>query len=417
MTQLTRSSPTLDVEAVAAEFPILAREFDNGPLCYLDSAVTAQKPLAVIEAMDAGYRSRYATIHRGVYPLAHEATEAFEGARDTVARWLGGVSREEVVFTRNATEAFNLVAYSWGRANVGPGDRILLTEMEHHSNIVPWQILAEERGAQIDYVPIDASFRLDLEVLDELLARGPKLVSVTHVSNALGTVNPVREIASRAHAAGAVVMVDGAQAAPHLSLDMRSIGADFYAFTGHKVYGPSGIGVLYGRRELLESMPPFLGGGDMIRSVDWQRSTWNDLPWKFEAGTSPIVEAAGLGAALRWLGELGMDAVRAHEADLVHYALERLAEVPGLTIYGPLDEPRGTVISFAIEGVHPHDVADLLGRENICVRAGHHCAQPLMRRLGVAATSRPSFGVHNTRADVDRLVDGLATVRSIFGLS
>ena len=417
MTQLTRSSPTLDVEAVAAEFPILAREFDNGPLCYLDSAVTAQKPLAVIEAMDAGYRSRYATIHRGVYPLAHEATEAFEGARDTVARWLGGVSREEVVFTRNATEAFNLVAYSWGRANVGLGDRILLTEMEHHSNIVPWQILAEERGAQIDYVPIDSSFRLDLDVLDELLARAPKLVSVTHVSNALGTVNPVREIARRAHAAGASVMVDGAQAAPHLSLDMRSIGADFYAFTGHKVYGPSGIGVLYGRRELLESMPPFLGGGDMIRSVDWQRSTWNDLPWKFEAGTSPIVEARGLGAALRWLGELGMDAVRAHEADLVHYALERLAEVPGLTIYGPLDEPRGTVISFAIEGVHPHDVADLLGRENICVRAGHHCAQPLMRRLGLAATSRPSFGVHNTRADVDRLIDGLATVRSIFGLS
>ena len=404
------------LERIGEEFPILAREFPNGPLCYLDSAVTAQKPLAVLEAMDAGYREHYASIHRGVYPLAQEATEGYEGARETVAEWLGA-QLEEVVFTRNATEAINLVAYAWGRANVGEGDRILLTEMEHHSNIVPWQILAEERGAHIDWVPIDPAFRLDLEALDELLARGPKLVALSHVSNVLGTVNPVKEIARRAHAAGALVLVDGAQAAPHLPVDVRDLDVDFYAFTGHKVYGPSGIGVLWGRRDVLEAMPPFLGGGDMIRTVGWDRSTWNDLPWKFEAGTSPIVEGAGLGAALRWLGGLGMDRVAAHEADVVGYALERLQEVPGLTIFGPLKEPRGSAISFALEGVHPHDVAEILARENVCIRAGHHCAQPLMRRLGVPATSRPSFGVHNTRADVDRLLDGLDDVRSVFGLA
>jgi cysteine desulfurase/selenocysteine lyase len=404
------------LEGLAEQFPILARPFPNGPLCFLDSAATAQKPLAVLEAMDAGYREHYASIHRGVYQLAQEATDGYEGARAIVAAWINA-SLDEVVFTRNATEAFNLVAYSWGRANVGPGDRILLTEMEHHSNIVPWQILAAERGAHIDWVPIDPSFRLDLEALDEKLALGPKLVCVTHVSNVLGTINPVEEIVRRGHAAGATVLVDGAQAAPHLSIDMRALGADFYAFTGHKVYGPSGIGVLYGRRELLEAMPPFLGGGDMIRTVGWDHSTWNDLPWKFEAGTSPIVEGAGLGAAVRWLDGLGPDRVRSHEDDVVAYAVERLQEVPGLAIFGPLEGPRGSVVSFAIEGVHPHDVADILGRENICIRAGHHCAQPLMRRLGVAATSRPSFAVHNTRADVDRLLDGLANVRSIFGLA
>jgi cysteine desulfurase/selenocysteine lyase len=409
-------APSSPLKGVAEQFPILARAFANGPLCFLDSAATAQKPLAVLEAMEAGYRDHYASIHRGVYPLAQEATDGYEGARGIVAQWINA-SLEEVIFTRNATEAFNLVAYSWGRANIRPGDVILLTEMEHHSNIVPWQILAAERGARIDYVPIDTAFRLDLEALDEKLARGPKLVCVTHVSNVLGTINPIEEIVRRGHAAGAVVLVDGAQAAPHISLDMRALGADFYAFTGHKIYGPSGIGVLYGRRELLEAMPPFLGGGDMIRTVSWSGSTWNDLPWKFEAGTSPIVEGAGLGAAVRWLAELGMDRVRAHEDEVVSYAVERLQEVPNLTIYGPIDEPRGSVISFAIEGVHPHDVAEILGRENICIRAGHHCAQPLMRRLGVAATSRPSFAVHNTRADVDRLLDGLANVRSIFALA
>ena len=406
----------VSLDGIAEEFPILSRPFPNGPLCYLDSAVTAQKPRAVLDAMDAGYREHYASIHRGVYPLAQEATEGFEGARRIVAEWIGA-ALEEVVFTRNATEAINLVSHSWGRANVGPGDRILVTEMEHHSNIVPWQILAEERGAELDWVPIDPAFRLDLDALNEKLALEPKLVAVAHVSNVLGTVNPVAEIARRAHAAGAVVMVDGAQAAPHLAIDVQALGVDFYAFTGHKAYGPSGIGVLWGRRELLEAMPPFLGGGDMIKTVGWQRSTWNDLPWKFEAGTSPIVEAAGLGAALRWLGDLGMERVRAHEADVVAYALERLQEVPGLTIFGPLQEPRGAVISFALEGVHPHDVAEILGRDNVCIRAGHHCAQPLMRRLGVVATSRPSFGVHNTRADVDRLLDGLGNVRSIFGLA
>jgi cysteine desulfurase/selenocysteine lyase len=414
VTLATDTLPSL--ERIGEEFPILSRRFPNGPLCYLDSAVTAQKPRAVLDAMDSGYREHYASIHRGVYPLAQEATAGFEGARETVAEWLGA-RLEEVVFTRNATEAINLVAYAWGRANVAEGDRILLTEMEHHSNIVPWQILAEERGAAIDWVPIDPAFRLDLEALDELLARGPKLVAVSHVSNVLGTVNPVKEIARRAHSAGALVLVDGAQAAPHLPVDVRDLDVDFYAFTGHKVYGPSGIGVLWGRRDVLEAMPPFLGGGDMIRTVGWDRSTWNDLPWKFEAGTSPIVEGAGLGAALRWLGGIGMDRVHEHEADVVGYALERLQEVPGLTIFGPLREPRGSAISFALEGVHPHDVAEILGRGNVCIRAGHHCAQPLMRRLGVAATSRPSFGVHNTRADVDRLLNGLANVRSVFGLA
>ena len=287
--------------------------------------------------------------------------------------------------------------------------------MEHHSNIVPWQILAKERGAELRYVPITSDGQLDLSALDRELAQSPKLLGVVHVSNVLGTINPVEEIVARAHRMGSRVLVDGAQAAPHLALDLDALGADFYVFTGHKVYGPTGIGVLHAKRELLEAMPPFLAGGDMISRVDWQESTWNEVPCKFEAGTSPFVEAVGLAAAFDWLHALGMDAVGAHEADVTAHAVGRLSEIPGLTIFGPRDEPRGTAISFALDGVHPHDVAEILGREGVCVRAGHHCAQPLMRRLGVAATSRASFAVHNTRADVDRLVDGLAEVRRIFG--
>jgi cysteine desulfurase/selenocysteine lyase len=407
---VTTSAPALDVAAVAAQFPILGRP----GLVYLDSAATAQTPTPVLEAMDRVYRWSNANIHRGVYPLAQEATAAFEGARQVVADWIGS-SVEETIFTKNATEAINLVAYSWGRRNVGPGDRVLITEMEHHSNIVPWQLLCAEVGAELRYVPVTADFQLDRSVLESELAAGPKLLAITHISNVLGTVNPLEEIIRMAHGAGALVLVDGAQAAPHLHVDVRALDADFYAFTGHKVYGPTGVGVLYGKRALLEEMPPFLAGGDMISRVDFFESRWNSLPWKFEAGTSPYVEATGLGAAIQWLDGLGVEAIEAHEASVVRYALGRLSEADGVSIIGPVDEPRGTAISFAVDGVHPHDVAEILARDGVCVRAGHHCAQPLMRALGVPATSRASIGVHNTTADVDRLVDGLAEVRRIFG--
>lgn len=409
------AATTFDAAAVAAQFPILQREIDGKRIVYLDSGATAQKPEAVIETIAQSFRLHNANIHRGVYTLAQEATDRFEGARATIARFVGARTAE-TIFTKNVTEAFNLVAYSWGRANVGAGDTIVLTPMEHHANIVPWQQLAKEKGARLAYVALTEDGRLDLDSLDELLALEPKLVAVTHISNVLGTVNPVQEIVRRAHAAGAVVLVDGAQAVPQRPVDVAAIGADFYGFTGHKVYGPTGVGVLHGRRELLESMEPFLTGGDMISQVDFDGSTWKELPWKFEAGTSPYVEATGLGAAVEWLDGLGREAVHAHETEITRYALERLSEVPGLTIYGPAAEHRGALVSFALDGAHPHDVADILGRDQICVRAGHHCAQPLMRRLGVPATTRASFGVHTTPADVDALIDGLHGVRRIFQL-
>ncbi len=409
------AATTFDAAAVAAQFPILQREIDGKRIVYLDSGATAQKPEAVIETIEQSFRLHNANIHRGVYTLAQEATDRFEGARATIARFVGARTAE-TIFTKNVTEAFNLVAYSWGRANVGAGDTIVLTPMEHHANIVPWQQLAKEKGARLAYVALTEDGRLDLDSLDALLALEPKLVAVTHISNVLGTVNPVQEIVRRAHAAGAVVLVDGAQAVPQRPVDVAAIGADFYGFTGHKVYGPTGVGVLHGRRELLESMEPFLTGGDMISQVDFDGSTWKELPWKFEAGTSPYVEATGLGAAVEWLDGLGREAVHAHEAEITRYALERLAEVPGLKVYGPAAEHRGALVSFALDGAHPHDVADILGRDQICVRAGHHCAQPLMRRLGVPATTRASFGVHTTREDVDALIDGLHGVRRIFQL-
>ncbi|HEX6460117.1 MAG TPA: SufS family cysteine desulfurase [Thermoleophilaceae bacterium] len=392
----------------ALDFPIFRQEFGEGPLVYLDSAATSQKPEAVLEAMDRAYRTRHASVHRGVYPLGAQSTEDFEGARQKIADWIGATAAE-TLFASNATAAINLVARSY----IQPGDRVLLTEMEHHSNIVPWQLA----GAEIEYVPVDDQGVLDMEALDQLLERHrPKLVAVAHVSNVLGTRNPVAEIAARAREVGAVVLVDGAQAAPHLAIDMGQLGVDFYAFTGHKMYGPTGIGVLYGRRELLEEMPPLIGGGHMISRVDWQESRWNELPWKFEAGTSAIVEAIGLGVAVDWLAGVGMDAIHEHEADLTVYALERLGEHPRVTIYGPPAEQRGALVSFEFEGAHPHDVAEILGSRNICVRAGHHCAQPLMRKLGVPATSRASFGVYNTRADVDRLVEGLERVTELLRL-
>jgi len=388
------------------DFPTLERE----GLVYLDTSATAQTVRPAIEAMDLYYETYRATIHRSVYSIANEATEAYEDARAKVAAF-AGADVGETVFTRNATEAINLVAYAWGRANVGPRDLVLTTQMEHHSNIVPWQLL----GGRLEYVPVGDDGLLDLDALDALLAQGPKLVAVAHVSNVLGTINPVAEIARRAHAAGAVVLVDGAQAVPSLPVNFAELGVDFYAWTGHKAYGPTGIGVLHGRRELLEEMPPFLGGGHMIARVGDTESTWAEPPAKFEAGTMPVAEAIGLGAAIDWLSGIGMDEVRAHGRDVTEYAVERLSEIPGLTLYGPADlEHRGSLTSFALDGIHPHDVAEILGRSGVCVRAGHHCAQPLHRRLGSPASTRASYAIHNTHEDVDRLIDGLATVQEVF---
>ena len=385
----------------ATEFPVLARE----GLVYLDSAATSQTPRSVIEAMDRYYTEYRASIHRGVYPLAAEATEAYEVARDKVAAFTGSTAGE-TIFTRNGTESINLVA----RTNIAPGDRVVVTQMEHHSNIVPWQLT----GAELDWVPIDDEGLLDLDALDAALARRPKIVAVTHVSNVLGTVNPIVEITRRAHSAGAVVVVDGMQAVPHMPVDVAALDVDFYAWTGHKAYGPTGIGVLHGRRELLEAMPPFLGGGHMIARVTEEGSTWAEPPQKFEAGTMMVAEAIGLGAAVDFLSGIGMESVWEHSRDVVGYAVDRLREVPGLTLYGPDVEHRGSVAAFSLEGVHPHDVAEILGREGVCVRAGHACAQPLMRRLGVSATTRASFAVHSTRDEVDRLIDALGTVREVF---
>ena len=401
----------------ASQFPVLSRRIGGKPITYLDSAATSQTPQPVIDAMTSYYTESRASIHRGVYPLAVEATDLYEGARDRIADWLGS-TREETIFSANATAAINLVAYTWGRQNVQRGDLVVLTEMEHHSNIVPWQLLCQDREAELAYVPVLEDGQLDLDALDELLARGPKLVGVVHVSNVLGTINPVEEIVRRAHAAGAVVVIDGAQAIPQIPVDLRAIDADFYAWTGHKAYGPTGIGVLHGRRALLEEMPPFIGGGHMIRTVAANESTWTELPGKFEAGTSQIAEAIGLGVAVDWLQALGMEHVRAHELAVAGEALERLSsEVPGLVVHGPpAAADRGALVSFALDGAHPHDIGEILGREGVCVRAGHHCAQPLMRKLGVGATARASFAVHNTSTDVQRLIDGLHEVRRVMQL-
>jgi len=402
------SAPTL--LPVAEDFPVLRRE----GLVYLDSAATAQKPRQVIDAMGDFLAHHNASVHRGVYPLAVEATELYEGGRAAAAALVNAPARDTIL-TGNATQAMNLVAQAWGRANLREGDRVVLTEMEHHSNIVPWQLVAQERGAVVDVVPVDDEGRLVLDELDRLLERGPKLVGVIHVSNVLGTINPVEEIVRRAHAAGALVLVDGSQAVPQIPVDVAAIGADFYAWTGHKLYGPTGIGVLHGRHAVLDAMPPWIGGGHMIASVSFAGTRFAGVPARFEAGTAPIAEAVGLGAACAYVSGLGMEAIREHERDVTAYALERLGEVPGLTIYGPPEpDARGAVVSFALEYAHPHDVADIIGRQGVCVRAGHHCAQPLMKRLGVGATTRASFAVHTTREDVDALVGALADVERIF---
>lgn len=357
--------------------------------------------------MDRIYRHAYANVHRGIYSLSEEATSRYEGARDKVANFINASAREEVIFTGNTTESINLVAHSWGRASIGPGDRILLTELEHHSNIVPWQILAQEKDAEMVVLPITDQGVLHLDRLDDLLDERVKLLSFTMMSNVTGTITPVKELVRRAQAVGAVTLVDGAQSVPHLPVDVQALGCDFLAFSAHKMCGPTGIGVLYGRTELLERMPPFLGGGDMIRRVTWERSTWNDLPWKFEAGTPPIVEGVGLGAAVDYLSNIGMDAIAAHDRELVSYAMERLSALPGMHIVGPPAHQRGGLVAFTYRGIHPHDLASLLDLEGVAIRAGHHCCQPLHQRLGLSATARASFYLYNTAEDVERLVTAL----------
>jgi cysteine desulfurase/selenocysteine lyase len=403
-----------DVAAVRAEFPILARRVHGKPLCYLDNAATTQKPRTVLDAVDRFYRESCANIHRGIHLLSHEATTAYEAARLTVQRFLGAPSEREVIFVRGATEGINLVAQSFGRRFVAPGDEVLVSAMEHHSDIVPWQLLCEERGARLVVAPITDAGELDLAALEARLGPRTRLVAVVHVSNVLGTVNPVARVAELAHARGARLLVDGAQAVPHLPVDVQALGCDFYVFSGHKVYAPTGIGVLWGREELLDAMPPWQGGGDMIAQVSFSGTTYNRLPHKFEAGTPDVAGAIGLGAALDYVTALAQRGLEAHEADLTDYATRRLAEVPGLRLVGTAARRAGAV-SFVLDGVHPHDIGSILDLEGIAIRAGHHCAQPLMERMGVPATARASFGCYNTRAEIDALVAGLARVREVFG--
>ena len=411
------AAATFPLEKVRAAFPALAREVNGKPVAYLDSGASSQRVLASIQAVDRYERAHHSNVHRGSHTLSAEATAAYEGARATVADHIGAADRREVVFTRNATEALNLVARAWGDANVRSGDRIVLTEMEHHSNVVPWQQLAERAGAEIDWVPVTDDGLLDLDAYASLLQREPKLVAVTHVSNVLGTENPLAEMSRLAHDEGALVVADGAQAAPKLPLDVGELGVDFYALTGHKAYAPTGIGALWGRLDLLRETQPFLGGGSMIRKVTKGGTTYADVPARFEAGTPAISQAIGLAAAFRWLDALGMEVALAHERELADYALERVAEVPGVGLFGPPRSPeRVGPVSFELEGVHAHDVSEILDRHGVAVRAGHHCAQPLMERFGITATARASFGVYTTRDEIDRLVEGLLDARRVFGL-
>jgi cysteine desulfurase/selenocysteine lyase len=407
-------SPSYDLAGVRADFPILAQKVQGRPLVYLDNAASTQKPRAVMDAIAACYGEYYANVERGVHTLSQQSTAAREQAREAVRRFLNAPSAEEIVFVRGTTEAINLVAASWGRRNLEPGDEILVTELEHHSNIVPWQLLCEERGAVLRVAPIDDRGEVIQEELERLLSPRTRLVAVAHVSNALGTVNPVREIAERAHRVGALVLVDGAQAAPHLAIDVQALGVDFYAFSGHKVYGPSGIGVLWGRSELLATMPPWQGGGGMIRTVTFAKTTYAAPPHRFEAGTPAIEAAIGLGAALGYLTNVGLPAVAAWEAELLALATERLAAVPGLRLIGTARH-KAAVLSFTLEGIHPHDVGTVLDQEGIAVRAGHHCAQPVMEHFRVPATSRASFGLYNTREEVEALAAALHRARELFG--
>jgi cysteine desulfurase / selenocysteine lyase len=404
-----------DAKAVRADFPILAVEAHPGvPLVYLDSAATSQKPLAVIEAMDRYYRHYNANVHRGIHQLSELATAAYEGARERVARFINAPDPAQVIFTRNTTEAINVVALSWGRANLAPGDEILLTEMEHHSNIVPWQMLAQEKDAVVRYIPFTPEGVLDLAELDTLLTEKTRILAFTAMSNVFGTINPVKQLVTAAQAVGAITVVDAAQSVPHTPVDVQELGCDFLAFSAHKMCGPTGIGVLYGKRDLLEAMPPVMGGGDMIRRVRLEGSVWNELPWKFEAGTPSIAEAIGLGAAVDYLSAVGMEAIHAHEQYVTGYALEALSEVDGLTLYGPPVSQKGGVATFSLKGVHPHDVAQILDQDGVAVRAGHHCAMPIHHKLNLPATARASFYLYTLPEEVDKLVAGLGRVKKVF---
>jgi cysteine desulfurase/selenocysteine lyase len=410
------AKPKLDADKIRADFPIFEQRFHGKPLAFLDSAVTAQKPRQVLERMNRFYETAYTNVHRGVYELAERATAEFEGAREKVRAFINAPAAREVIFTRNTTEAINLVAYAWGLNNLGPGDLVVVTELEHHSNFVPWQYIAKRQGAGFRMLPLDEQGEVRLEALDAIALEGNvKVVANNLVSNALGTVNPVERLAAWAHEQGAIMVVDGAQAAPHVGVDVQALGCDFFAFSAHKLCGPSAVGALWGRAELLEGMEPFLFGGHMIKKVRLEETTWGDLPHKFEAGTSPIAEAVGFGAALDYLEGVGLDAVHAHEQELTAYALDRMTEVSGMTLYGPPVERRAGIISFNLEGIHPHDVAQILDLEGVAIRAGHHCCQPLMARLGVAATNRASFYLYTIREEVDRLVDGLHKARKLLG--
>jgi cysteine desulfurase/selenocysteine lyase len=402
---------------IRQDFPILARQVHGKPLVYLDSTASSQKPLAVIEAMSEYYRLYHANVHRGVYEISEEATARMEKARVKVARFINARQSKQIIFTRNTSESINLVAYAWGGAHIHAGDLIVLTEMEHHSNLVPWQLLAQRTGARLEFIPVSDDGLLRLDVYEKLLEQQPKLVAFAHMSNVLGTITPAREIIAQAHAAGALTLVDAAQSVPHLPVDVQELDADFLCFSGHKMLGPTGIGVLYGKREILEEMPPFMGGGDMIRTVHLRESTWNDLPWKFEAGTPAIAESIGLGAAVDYLSALGMEEVHRLEQEITTYAMEQLSTVPGLTIYGPPADQRGGVVSFTLADIHPHDLASILDQEmGVAIRAGHHCAQPLMERYGLAATARASFYIYTIPADIDTLVRGLHKALEIFQL-
>ncbi len=414
MAHLSRSQfqTPLDVEAIRQDFPILSRRIHGHPMVYLDSAASSQKPLAVIEAISDYYKAHHANIHRGVYVLSEEATLAYEQAHERVAHFIHA-DFEEIIFTKNTTEALNLVAYAWGLHALGPGDEVVLTQMEHHSNLVPWQQIARRTGAQVRYIRIDARGKLDLDHAAALIGPRTKIVSVAHVSNVLGTINPVCELAKLAHAHGALICIDGAQSIPHMAIDVRELDCDFLAFSGHKMLGPTGIGVLYGKRAILEGMEPFLYGGDMISEVTFEGARWNDLPWKFEAGTAPIAQGIGLGVAVEYLQKLGMEAVHAHEQALVRYALEQMQLIQDLELYGPEAEARGGVVSFNLKGIHPHDMASILDQHGVAIRGGHHCAMPLMQVLGVNGTCRASFYVYNTMEEIDILIEGIGEARRL----
>jgi cysteine desulfurase/selenocysteine lyase len=407
---------TLNVERIRADFPILSREVRPGvPLVYLDSTATSQKPQAVIQAMDDFYRRSNANIHRGIHTLAEESTVLYEAARQKVADFINAPSPRQVIFTRNTTESINLVAQTWGRASLQAGDVIILTEMEHHSNLVPWHMLASEKNLRLEFIPVSRSGLLDLDAYCELLALSPKLVAFTHMSNVLGTITPAQEIIRLAHNAGALTLVDGAQSVPHFSVDVQALEADFLAFSGHKMCGPSGIGVLYGRKDLLESMPPFMGGGDMIKRVHLRSFAPNEIPFKFEAGTPAIAEAVGLGVAVDYLERTGMPAIAQHEKEIVAYAMERLEEIPGVELFGPSAEHKGGVVSFTLQGVHPHDISQVLDTFGVAIRAGHHCAMPLHEKFNIPATARASFYLYNLTSEVDRLVEAIYRVKELFG--